>query len=71
MAFIVDIDTEELKRAAAIARRANEAITEAMNLLNRIVVHNDWECAERDAINDNTIRTKNDAPDRPQSALEF
>lgn len=71
VAFIVDIDTEELKQAAAIARRANEAITAAMNLLNRIVVHNDWECAERDAINDNTIRNKNDARYIQQCAEQF
>lgn len=60
-----------IEAAAAIARRANEAITEAMNLLNRIVVHNDWECAERDAINDNTIRNKNDARYIQQCAEQF
>ena len=42
-----------------------------MNLLNRIVVHNDWECAERDAINDNTIRNKNDARYIQQCAEQF
>lgn len=71
MAFIVDIDTDELKQAASIARNANEAITDAMNILNSIVVHNDWECRARDAINNKTIENKNEARYIQQCAEQF
>lgn len=54
MAYI-DLNTDELENAAKIASRANESLTEAMNLLSCVVEHNDWTCAERDAINRNTV----------------
>lgn len=71
MSFIIDINTDELKNAVTIARRANEQLTEAMNLLNQIVVHNDWECSERDQMNENTVRNKADINNIQNNAEVF
>lgn len=58
MAFYIDLDTEELRSAVSIARSTNQSLTEAMELLNAVVVHDDWGCAERNAINENTVRNR-------------
>ncbi len=55
MSNYLEIDTDELRSAATTADQTNSQITEALNMLNKIVVHNDWVCVERDAINNNTI----------------
>lgn len=58
---MLDIDTDELRSAVAVAKSANEEITAAMDLLNKIVVHNDWECPQRETIKDNTINNRQTA----------
>ena len=58
MAMMIDINTDSLRNAVDIARRANESLTEAMNLLNQVVIHEDWGCPERDSINHNTITNR-------------
>lgn len=58
MALIIDINTDELENAVQIARQANAALTEVAELLNSIVIHNDWQCTTRDRINDNTSRNR-------------
>lgn len=55
MSNYLEIDTDELRSAVVTADQTNSQITEAMNRLNEIVVHNDWVCVERDAINNNTV----------------
>lgn len=60
MAVLLDVNTDELKNAVSIARKANEQLTDAMEALNRIVIHTDWECAERDDMNENTSRNRRD-----------
>ena len=60
MAVLLDVNTDELKTAVSIARKANEQLTDAMEALNRIVIHTDWECAERDDMNENTSRNRRD-----------
>ena len=57
----LDIDTDQLRSAVTVAEKANEEITEAMNLLNRIVEHKDWVCKERNSINNNTVYNKETA----------
>lgn len=61
MAMIIDLNTDELQSAVQIARRTNEFLTEAANLLNSVVVHNDWQCPERYEINNNTTRNRTQA----------
>lgn len=56
--MIIDLNTDQLQSAVQIARSANAAITDAANLLNSVVVHNDWQCPERTEINDNTTRNR-------------
>lgn len=55
---ILDIDTDILRQSVATAKRTNDAITEAMNLLNQVVIHNDWKCQERVRINDHTVENR-------------
>ena len=47
----LQIDTELLKQAATAAEKANEEITQAMEMINRVTEHNDWNCKKRDVIN--------------------
>ena len=49
---ILQLDTELLKQAAAAAKTANDAITQAMNLINQVTEHQDWVCSKRDVINE-------------------
>ena len=58
MAYLIDINTEELRSAVQIAQRANMHLTDAMECLNRVIIHDDWGCPERDSINRNTIENR-------------
>ena len=52
--MLIDLNTDELQQIVQIARNANEALSDAANLLNSIAIHNDWQCPERTEINRNT-----------------
>ena len=52
---ILDINTDVLRQSVSTAKRTNDAITDAMNYLNQVVIHNDWMCKERYRINDHTV----------------
>lgn len=56
--MLIDLNTDELQAAANAANQTNAMLVEAMNLLNQVVVHNDWACPERHAINDNTVQNR-------------
>lgn len=56
--MLIDLNTDELQAAANAANQTNNMLLEAMNLLNQVVVHNDWACPERHAINDNTVQNR-------------
>lgn len=56
--MLIDLNTDELQAAANAANQTNNMLVEAMNLLNQVVVHNDWACPERHAINDNTVQNR-------------
>ena len=58
MSYLVDINTEELRNAVNIAQTANTHLTDAMQCLNQVVIHDDWGCPERDSINRNTIENR-------------
>ena len=55
---VLDIDTDVLRQTVSTAKRTNDAITDAMNYLNQVVVHNDWMCKERYTINDHTVENR-------------
>lgn len=48
----INIDTDSLKLAANTAKKANDNISQAMNLISQVTEHNDWQCARRDQINE-------------------
>lgn len=68
---MLDIDTDVLRSCVAIAQQANEAVSEACNLLNQVVVHNDWACVERMQINENTVNNRQKALTLQSSASAF
>ena len=55
---ILDLDTDALRASVTVAEQANNEITQAMNLLNQIVVHEDWVCKERDNIKNYTLTNR-------------
>lgn len=56
---MISIDTAIMRELVTVSTTANNAITDAMDVLNRISAHNDWACKEKDAINEYTIANKN------------
>lgn len=61
MSYLIDINTEELRNAVNVAQRVNMHLTDAMQCLNQVVIHDDWGCPERDSINRNTIENRKTA----------
>ena len=55
---MISIDTDILESLVGAMTAANDAISEAVDVLNRITIHNDWGCKEKDAINDYTTTNK-------------
>lgn len=56
---MISIDTSIMRDLVTASTTANNAITDAMEVLNRIAAHNDWACKEKEAINDYTNTNKN------------
>ena len=69
--LILHIDTEKLRAAVTSAKRTNEAIDEAVKLLNQVVEHNDWKCVERIQINENTTLNLQMAQEIQKKAAAF
>lgn len=57
--MLISIDPENLKSVAQKAQNVNADIEVAMQLLNQISTHNDWNCKERKQINEYTSQNKN------------
>ena len=57
----IKLDTSIMQIVSVKAILAKDAVEEAMKLAETITVHNDWNCAERDAISESisTIRKNN------------
>ena len=57
---MISVDTSVMRNLVSAASTANDAINDAVEILSRISSHNDWQCKEKDAINDytNTNKTK-------------
>ena len=60
-----------MRNLVAAATTANDAITDAMELLNRISNHNDWACKEKDAINEYSVKNKTRARQLQENASAF
>ena len=71
MSTYLEIDTDLLRTTVATAEQTNQQITEAVNYLNRIVVHEDWACEERYAINNNTVNNQNVAKKIQDNSTAF
>lgn len=56
---MISLDTVIMRQLVAAASTANASITDAMTTLHSITTHNDWECRERDALNDYTTTNRN------------
>lgn len=70
MAFL-DVDTDILRSTVSVAEQTNAAISEALTFLNSVVIHNDWQCFEREAINANTIKNRQTAQEIQQQTTAF
>ena len=70
MAYL-DIDTDVLRSSVATAEQANASISEALSLLNQVVIHNDWQCKERYQINENTLANRQTAQEIQNLASSF
>lgn len=71
MSTYLELDTELLRNTVSAAEQTNSQITEAVSFLNKIIIHNDWICDERDAINRNTERNKQTAQKIQNNASSF
>lgn len=68
---IMTINTDALRNVAASAKTANEAILDAMKLLESITVHDDWICVQREAIKEYTLANKKDSQTIHDNANSF
>ncbi len=68
---MLSIDTTIMRELTAASASANNAITEAVEALNRISSHNDWECKEKNAINEYTNTNKNRIRQLQENAAAF
>lgn len=57
--MLISINTEVLASVAALARSINEEINEISAIMNRVTTHDDWNCKERDGINDAIVENRN------------
>lgn len=56
--MIIKIDTDTLREVTNCARSATEMVDEATALMQRVVIHEDWTCRERDIINEYTMENR-------------
>lgn len=56
--MIIKIDTAVMRQMANTSLRVESLVEEAMKLSNAITTHNDWNCQERDVINDSVSLVK-------------
>lgn len=56
--MIISLDTEIMLQMASLAASSFEEVNQCADTANRITAHNDWNCKERDVINDSVAQTK-------------
>lgn len=69
--MIISVDTEELSRMASMALNANSEIENSASRLSLVVEHNDWNCKERDRINENITTIKSSHQKLTEDMAEF
>ena len=57
--MIISVDTEKMNTMATMAQNINTNIDDAVVALVPVVEHNDWNCKERDQINEGIVAVKN------------
>ena len=71
---MIAIDSDVLRSLASVADSAAQEMTSAAEKLNNVTVHDDWNCAERDIINEHIISVKKKTTalqNKTQSFLEL
>lgn len=59
--MIISVDTEKMNTMASLAQSVNSEIDACVTSLIPVVEHNDWNCKERDLINEGIISVKKNA----------
>jgi len=74
---MICLDTEAIREAATAAKSANENISQAVENLTSIAIHDDWVCSNKDKINEfilenaNLIRKLQENTEAFLKALQF
>ncbi len=58
--MIISIDIEDMQEIANMLELAREKINDSVCAVSSIVEHNNWNCKERDMINDKILTVKNE-----------
>ena len=69
--MIISIDTDLMHSMSGYADCVNEEIDTCMTYLSKVVEHNDWNCKERDAINDSITEVKMESRRLKEKVEEF
>lgn len=69
--MIISIDTEALRQMAELASNCNLIIEESVKRINMVTTHDDWNCKERDQINERITQNKNKQKLIAERMLEF
>ena len=56
--MVISINTEKMNELSNLAMRISSELSEACVCLSPIAAHNDWNCAERDSINEAILTDK-------------
>lgn len=68
---IISLDTGEMTAMAASVNAANLELESCMARLALVTEHDDWSCAERDAINENIRRLQQNARRTQENMEQF
>ena len=68
---MISIDTDVMKQLVHTTASVNEAIDVAVDALNKITVHNDWGCKEKNSINNYTTSNKNKIKNLQENSRAF
>lgn len=69
--MIISIDTEKMNEMAMLAQSVNSELDMCSSFLHSIVEHNDWNCKERDIINDGILSVKKNAATLKETLDDF
>lgn len=69
--MIISVDTEIMNRMALLAQQANDEIDRQAAILSPVTEHYDWNCFERDIINEAIISIKNKSKKMQETIENF